>query len=73
MAARSYSQHADRKATAPKGGGMPRMKAGKAEAMPMRSPSWPGLPGGTQPRDRSGGVPRSGNRGAGFNVNAKGF
>lgn len=23
--------------------------------MPMRTANWPGLPGGTQPRDRSGG------------------
>lgn len=27
------------------------------DPMPMKTPSWPGLPGKTQPRDRSAGVP----------------
>lgn len=73
MAARSYSQHADRKATAPKGGGTPKAKAGgRAASLRMATPSWPDLPGKAQPRDRCGGAPCTGHAGA-FNVNAKGF
>jgi len=33
--------------------------SGKSTAMPMKTASWPGVPGKTQPKDRSGGVKKA--------------
>ena len=73
MAARSYSEFADRKATAPKGKApSPGLKAGKRAGMTEKSAAWPGLPGKPQPTSRDGGAPKRGRMGP-FSLNAKGL
>lgn len=73
MAARSYSQFADRRATAPKGTRPnPGIKAGKRAGMTEKSAAWPGLPGKPQPASRDGGSPKRGPMGP-FTLNAKGI
>ena len=44
----------DTTTSGPKGGAT-NMPKGVSHPMPMRTINWPGLPGKTQPKDRSGG------------------
>ena len=60
------SRGADRKPAM----GSPGVRA--KERMPLKAAAWPGLPGGTQPRDRSNGVPKRGHAGP-FHLNPKGL